>query len=93
MLGSRTVLKESAKRREHFHGKDVLDEFRKRHLHATGMSREIFIYQCAKEASKRKVITEFVDGFFARLEQAEQKKDEPVEDAATTAEVADVPGS
>ena len=58
----------------------MLDEFRKRHLHATGMSREIFVYQCAKEASKRTVVAEFVDSFFNQLKRLNGEA-EPAEPA------------
>jgi len=60
-------LKTSHERREFFSGKRVLTEFHKRHLHSTGMSKEIFIYSCAKEASKRKSVIAFVATLFRAL--------------------------
>jgi hypothetical protein len=58
-------LKTENKRREHFDGKVILQEFFKQHLHASGMSREIFIYECARQASKRRSVAEFVTKLFA----------------------------
>ena len=40
-------LAEEYKRRENYDGKKILDEFYRRHLHGTGMSKEIFLYRCA----------------------------------------------
>lgn len=57
-------LKDENKRREYFDGKLVLREFHNRHVHKTGMSREIFIYQCAREASKRRSVEKFVKELF-----------------------------
>jgi hypothetical protein len=57
-------LKQDKKRREHFDGKAILQEFFRRHLHASGMSREIFVYECARQASKRRSVSEFVSGLF-----------------------------
>ena len=46
----------------------VLDyELFKRHLHGTGMSKEIFIYACAREASERQSVSRFVTALFATL--------------------------
>lgn len=54
-------------RREHFDGKKILTEFFARHLHDSGMSREIFIHLCAKEASQRTSVGRFVDSLFKVL--------------------------
>ena len=54
-------------RREFFDGKLILNEFYKQHLHATGMSKEIFVYECAREASKRQSVSNFVETLFATL--------------------------
>ena len=56
------------RRREYYHGKKILSEFYKRHLHITGMSKEIFVYECAKEASKRQSVKQFVRELFCKLE-------------------------
>ena len=63
-------LKAAAKRRELFDGKKVLNEFYKRHIHITGMSKEIFIYSCAREASSRQSVAIFIEALFATLKQA-----------------------
>jgi hypothetical protein len=60
-------LKVERKRREHFDGKRILAELHKRFLHATGMSKEIFIYSCAREARKRKSVKAFVDSLFQAI--------------------------
>ena len=60
-------LKESFQRREHFHGKNILEEFYRRHLHATGMSKEIFIYECADAAKERGVVQKFVERLFVQI--------------------------
>ena len=62
---------------EHFHryvlagefasGKRVLDEFFSRHVRQSGMSKEIFVYGCAKEASKRQSVSAFVETLFETL--------------------------
>ena len=52
-----------SKRREFFHGKKVLEEFYKRHVHQTGMSKEIFVYECARRAGERKTVKRFVSTF------------------------------
>lgn len=61
------ALRTNHKRREFFDGKRILTEFYRRHLHSTGMSKEIFIYNCAQAASSRKAVCEFVEGLFERL--------------------------
>ena len=51
-------------RREHFDGKEVLSKFFRQHMHATGMSREIFVYELAKQASTRRRVRTFVRELF-----------------------------
>ena len=51
-------------RRERFDGKRILSEFFRLHMHDTGMSREIFIYELAREASTRRSVKEFVKNLF-----------------------------
>ena len=60
-------VKADTRRRELFDGKRVLDEFHSRHIHPTGMSKEIFVYECARQASKRQSVAEFVSTLFATL--------------------------
>ncbi len=55
------------KRREMFDGKRVLDELFRAHIHATGMSREIFVYLCAKEAASRTSVANFVEALFTAI--------------------------
>lgn len=43
-------LKSSGKLREHFHGKEILSLFLKAHLHATGMSAGIFLYETERHS-------------------------------------------
>lgn len=60
-------LRDVQQRRELYDGKRIIDELFKRHLHDTGMSREIFVYLCAKEASSRHLVSAFVETLFAAL--------------------------
>jgi hypothetical protein len=60
-------LEKAQRRRELFDGKRILNEFFRRHVHDTGMSREIFIHLCAKEASSRTSVKAFVDSLFITL--------------------------
>jgi hypothetical protein len=62
------AIKTNNKRREFYHGKKVLAEFYKRHLHSTGMSKEIFIYGCAQAANKRKSVDEFFSGLLRKID-------------------------
>ena len=54
------AIRQKNRRREFFQGKRILDEFYAEHLHATGMSKEIFIYECARCAGGRVSVREFV---------------------------------
>lgn len=58
---------EEHSRREHFDGKKVLLEFYRRHMHASGMSKEIFVYECARRASDRKRVQQFVNELFNKM--------------------------
>lgn len=60
-------LERSRQRRELFDGKQILSEFFKRYVHDTGMSREIFIHMCAREASKRSSVASFVETLFKTI--------------------------
>ena len=53
-------IERECRRREFFHGKKVLDRFYNLHLHDTGMSKEIFIYECARCARERRSVQSFV---------------------------------
>jgi len=52
------------RRREFFDGKEILDRFFKQHVASTGMSKEIFLYECAREASDRSSVKSFVEALF-----------------------------
>jgi ABC-type Mn2+/Zn2+ transport system ATPase subunit len=60
-------LKEAHRRRELYDGKKILDEFYKKYLHESGMSKEIFVYSCAKEASARRSVRVFMEALFLTL--------------------------
>jgi len=57
-------LKAAVRRRELYDGKKIIDEFFKQHLHESGMSKEIFVYSCAKEASSRHSVSAFIEALF-----------------------------
>jgi energy-coupling factor transporter ATP-binding protein EcfA2 len=61
------ALREAQRRRELYDGKRILDEFYKAHMHGSGMSKEIFVYLCAKEASSRHSVAAFIEALFAVL--------------------------
>jgi predicted ATPase len=63
-----SALRDSRRRREEFHGKTVLAEFYKRHLHITGLSKVVFTFETARHARRRKAVTEFFDLFFAEID-------------------------
>ena len=70
-------IKAKDQRGDFYHGKEILDEFYRRHMHATGMSKEIFVYECARVASTTERVRAFVDAFLARIES------DPIPDLAT----------
>ena len=61
-------LRQVNRRREFFDGKRVLDELYRRHLHSSGLSKEIFVYLCAKEAAARISVAAFMESLFGALE-------------------------
>ena len=66
--GVKVAAMESAnQRRELYDGKRILDELYRQHIHATGMSKEVFIYLCAKEATARTSVASFVETLFSAL--------------------------
>lgn len=67
------ALNGAKRRRELFDGKLILSEFYKTYVHATGMSREIFIYSCAKEASARTSVGKFVATLFDAIDSLSQR--------------------
>ena len=55
------AIKEAGKRREFFHGKTIVEEFYRLYMQQSGMSKEIFIYNCARAASERASVKRFVE--------------------------------
>jgi ABC-type cobalamin/Fe3+-siderophores transport system ATPase subunit len=62
-------LKQENKRRELFHGKDLIDQLFKISLHKTGMSKSIFLFEAARHARRRKSVTQFFEQFIKELEK------------------------
>jgi len=61
------TLAEAMRRREHFHGKKALELFYQRHLHRTGLPKEIFKFEAARHARERKSVRDFFEEFFKVL--------------------------
>jgi len=61
-------LRASNRRREMFHGKSVVDEFFRLHLHAAGLSKSVFKFEAARYARRRQAVRQFFDDFFAHLD-------------------------
>ena len=57
-------------RREHYHGKLVLEAFYHKHLRNTGLSKNEFKYSAARHARERKAVKDFFESFFKVLEIA-----------------------
>jgi ABC-type hemin transport system ATPase subunit len=55
------------RRREEFHGKNVLQAFFKAHLHGTGLPKVVFSFETARHAKRRRAVLAFFDEFFADL--------------------------
>lgn len=58
------MLREQRRRREEFHGKTVLTEFYKEHLHSAGLSKVVFTFETARHARRRAAATAFFDTLF-----------------------------
>jgi energy-coupling factor transporter ATP-binding protein EcfA2 len=63
-------LQATSRRRENFHGKEVLQAFYQTHIHRTGMSKVIFTFETARHARRRRAVVSFFDAFFERISQA-----------------------
>ncbi|WP_162917477.1 ATP-dependent nuclease [Dongia deserti] len=61
-------LRNANRRREEFHGKAVLQEFYKKHLHQSGIPKVVFTFEAARHARRRRAVVSFFDTFFAKLE-------------------------
>ena len=58
------TLKSTPRRREDFHGKELLQQFFSRHLHNTPLSKVVFTFETARHARNRKSVKTFFDTFF-----------------------------
>jgi len=58
-------VKAKPRRREDFHGKEVLQRFYGTHLHSTPLSKVVFTFETARHARSRKSVSEFFTAFFA----------------------------
>ena len=56
-----------SRRREDFHGKEILRNFYATHLHRPALSKVVFTFEAARHARQRKAITLFFDGFFGTI--------------------------
>lgn len=60
-------IEKNRKRREHFHGKDVLDAFYRDNLKASTLPKIVFKYEAACRAQARASVSGFFRSFFAAL--------------------------
>jgi hypothetical protein len=60
-------VRSKARRREEFHGKEVLRRFYAGHLHRTPLSKVVFAFETARYARKRKATASFFDEFFSKI--------------------------
>ena len=77
-------LAEERSRRENYDGKKILDQFHRKHLHNSGMSKEIFIYECARAAASREAVKSFVGDLFDKIASTGEKS-RRIDSAAHTA--------
>lgn len=70
------------RRREEFHGKNVLQAFYKAHLHGTGLPKVVFSFETARHAKRRRAVLTFFDDFFASLIRAENQPGETTNKSA-----------
>ena len=70
------------RRREEFHGKNVLQAFYKAHLHGTGLPKVVFSFETARHAKRRRAVLTFFDDFFASLILAENQPGETTNKSA-----------
>jgi hypothetical protein len=61
-------LRTDNRRREFFHGKNVLDQFFAQHLHRAGLPREVFRFEVARHARRRRSVNEFFESFFQEFQ-------------------------
>ena len=58
------------RRREEFHGKNVLQSFYATYLHRTGLPKVVFSFEAARHARRRRAVLTFFDEFFGNLVSA-----------------------
>lgn len=62
-------LRQANRRREQFHGKNAVNELYRRHLHRTGLPKNVFLFEAMRHARHRKSVRAFFDAFFADLDR------------------------
>lgn len=60
-------LKRVDRRREEFHGKEVLQKFFSQYLHSSPLSKVVFSFETARHARNRKTVKSFFDYFFSEV--------------------------
>lgn len=55
------------RRREEFHGKAVLNEFYKKHIARSGMSKVVFTFEAARHSRRRRAVITYFDDLFGQL--------------------------
>lgn len=60
-------LKLRNQRRERYHGKEAVKLFYGRHIHKTGMPKDVFIFEAMRHAATRKSTGEFFEEFFKAI--------------------------
>lgn len=63
-------LRAECRRREEFHGKDILTSFYKTHLHKSGLPKVVFAFETARHSRRRRAVVSYFDAFFGRLFQS-----------------------
>lgn len=62
-------LRSTNRRREEFHGKVILEAFYQMHIHRAGLPKNVFTFEAARHARRRRAVVSFFDAFFASLSQ------------------------
>jgi hypothetical protein len=60
-------IRSKQRRREEFDGKRILNDFFRKHLNTSTLSRQVFAFYAARRARRRRSVVEFFDAFFASL--------------------------
>jgi hypothetical protein len=61
------AIRAGQRRREEFDGKRTLNDFFRRHLHSSTLSRQVFAFYAARRARRRRSVVQFFDQFFGEL--------------------------